>query len=319
MGGAEATVSGLPLHVDCDAGRGSCLYSYTIMKLRAVAGGVLVSAGAVLATALGARVLRSPEAVPAKAIPADSPFVRRVLGDTSFAWRSVSRRGMRIHAPVGSHADARLDALADSSVAVRQEIARRLGLDASAPDGVAHVFLLADPEDFRGLVGQRAGGWTEPGSNAILAAAGAGAPPPLRHEFAHLLSHRRWGVPRTYWLSEGVAVFSVGHCAGHSLHDWANAAARDGDSLSIRSLVPFDFSRAAPHLIAGSFVQHVAERHGIGAVRAMWRHGLAAAEGATGMSADALEESWREELRTRRRTGTHHALDVAGIVRCETS
>lgn len=75
--------------------------------------------------------------------------------------------------------------------------------------------------------------------------------------------------------------------------DRAAAAGRQGDSLTIAPLVPFDFSRVAPHLIAGSFIEYVAARRGIAAVRALWSGGMPAAEAATGRSAGALEAAWR--------------------------
>lgn len=79
----------------------------------------------------------------------------------------------------------------------------------------AHLFLVRDREDVRQLVGQPAGGWTEPDANAVLAAVSDAVSPPLRHELGHLYSHRLWGPPHAAWLSEGVAAFAVGHCAGY--------------------------------------------------------------------------------------------------------
>jgi hypothetical protein len=253
-----------------------------------------------------------------EAAAAPSPFVTRVLSDSTYRWATVIREGMRVHAMEGTYAARHIAAIADSAFAVRTEMAERLGVDAVEHGEAAHLFLLADREDFKPIVGQRAGGWTEPAANAILAVAGEAEPPPLRHEFAHLLSHRRWGRPRTYWLSEGVAVFAVGHCAGKSLHAWALAAREAGDPLTLQSLVPFDFSRAAPHLIAGSFVQHVAERHGIDAVRVLWTEGLPASHRATGLSAEALEAEWVAHLETVLTSHDPRGMDVSGIVRCET-
>jgi hypothetical protein len=53
----------------------------------------------------------------------------------------------------------------------------------------------------------------------------------------------------------------------------------------------FDFARAAPHLLAGSFITFLAEAHGIAAVKTLWREGLASAGQATGASAASLP--WR--------------------------
>jgi hypothetical protein len=74
-------------------------------------------------------------------------------------------------------------------------------------------------------------------------------------------------------------------------------------------------SRAAPHLLAGSFVAFVAERHGIRAVKALWQRGLGSAEEATGATASGLEAAWHAELR--RTTVPQDLPDFRDRVRCE--
>lgn len=163
---------------------------------------------------------------------------------------------------------------------------------------MVHVFFLRGREDFVAAVGQPAGGWTEPGAGAVLVAATDSTRPALRHEFGHLYSHQRWGRPAADWISEGVAVFAAGHCAGRSLHVWAAAASAQGESMSIASLEQaFDFTRAAPHMVAGSFVQHVAEEYGISAVHSLWRVGLRGIEPAIGQGADGVQAAWLERVR----------------------
>jgi hypothetical protein len=247
-----------------------------------------------------------------------SPFVARLLSDSTLGWSTESRDALRAHAIRDSYAARQLGALTDSAVAARDEVLKRLDERAQASDGDVHLFFLRGREDFTVLVGQPAGGWTEPEENAILVAAGESAPPALRHEFGHLYSHRRWGPPAAVWLSEGVAVFAVGHCAGRSLHDWAAAAASQGEPMSLAALQQFDFTRAAPHLVAGSFVQHVAETHGIGAVRTLWQEGLAGAQSATGVSTEALEASWLDRIRNLPGAEARQHMNVKGRVRCDT-
>jgi hypothetical protein len=148
------------------------------------------------------------------------------------------------------------------------------------------------------MVGQPAGGWTEPDANAVFAAVADSALPALRHELGHLYSHRLWGYPHADWLSEGVAVFAAGHCAGIPLHRWAAAILRSGDDSSLGALErEFDFSRSVPHLLAGSFITFLAEDYGLEAVQILWRDGLASAQRATGANAAAPEAKWHAELR----------------------
>jgi hypothetical protein len=142
------------------------------------------------------------------------------------------------------------------------------------------------------------------------------AAPPLRHELGHLYSHRLWGPPHGTWLSEGVAVFAVGHCAGIALHRWAAAIQRAGEPVTLGHLQSsFDFTRAAPHLLAGSFITFLAERHGIEAVRALWQHGLASAQHTLGVSGSELEAAWHTALREI--DIPQNMPEFRGRVRCE--
>jgi hypothetical protein len=111
-------------------------------------------------------------------------------------------------------------------------------------------------------------------------------------------------------------VFAVGHCAGIPLHQWAAAILGSGEPASLDHLRrEFDFARAVPHLLAGSFVTFVAERHGIQAVKALWQRGHDSAEEATGATAAALEAAWHAELR--RINIPQDMPDFRGRVQCE--
>jgi hypothetical protein len=270
---------------------------------------------AALAVAGGMSCSGAPQGSAADA-DADHPFVDRVLSHPGIEWRAVTTEHFVVHGIAGAWAGDHVASLATHAERARIFVLRRIGEDGVRSQPRAHVFLVRGPDDFRALVGQPAGGWTEPAANAVLAAVGEQAPPPLRHELGHLYSHRLWGPPHGAWLSEGVAVFAVGHCAGSPLHQWAAAIQRAGEPVSLGPLQRgFDFTRAAPHLLAGSFVTFVAERHGIEAVRTLWQHGLDATERAIGAGAAGLEAEW-------------HALlldldvpldmpDFRGRVRCE--
>jgi hypothetical protein len=77
----------------------------------------------------------------------------------------------------------------------------------------------------------------------------------------------------------------------------------------------FNFSREAPHLLAGSFITFLAEDHGLDAVKILWRDGLASAQRATGASVAALEAKWHAELR--RVDVPTDMPEFRGRVRCE--
>jgi hypothetical protein len=135
---------------------------------------------------------------------------------------------------------------------------------------------------------------------------------------AHLYSHRRWGPPFADWVSEGVAVYAVAGCAGAPLHAWALAVRNAGISTPLSAQeARFDFSMAAPHLEAGSFVYFLRERNGLAAVRALWSRGLAGAARVTGDSAASLEARWRDRVREAD-PAVAAILEPRGRVRCET-
>jgi hypothetical protein len=267
--------------------------------------------------ALAAATLSCNGTGDAPAAEAGHPFIEHVLGYPGIEWRSVTTEHFVVHGMAGAYPGDNVPALAEAAERAREHVLRRLGEPEAAEPRRPHVFLVRGPEDFRELVGQPAGGWTEPEANAVLAAVSEAAAPALRHELGHLYSHRLWGRPHAPWLSEGVAVFAVGHCAGIPLHQWASAIQRGGEPASILPMQrEFDFTRAAPHLLAGSFVTFVADRYGLDAVRTAWRHGLEAMARSLGSSPEALDASWQADLRET--DLPPNMPDFSGRVRCET-
>ena len=251
---------------------------------------VLVTLGIVACGRAGFPPGRAPEGT--------SPFVRAALANDRFRWYTSESPHFRLHAPGNSYALAQLDLLATVAEEARGFVLTQLAERDSTEASVVDLFFVENGDEMRALVGQRAGGWTYPAANAVVTVVQESDGPALRHEFAHLYSHRLWGAPASRWLSEGVAMYAVGHCAGLRLHRWAAALAMNGELVPFRMLERrFDFSQAAPHLQAGSFVTFVRERYGLTALRTLWTGGLAAAERATGASPAALEAAWRAEVR----------------------
>jgi hypothetical protein len=246
---------------------------------------------------------------------ADSPFVERVLS-SAISWRTVTTQHFIVHGVVDSYAGDHLMSLGELAERARETVLGRIGEADTEAYPRPHLFLVRGPDDIRTLVGQPAGGWTEPDANAVLVAVGEEAPPALRHELGHLFTHRLWGRPRGVWLSEGVAVYAVGHCAGIPLHQWAAALQRAGESASLDLLQrEFDFTRAAPHLLAGSFVTFVVDRYGIETVRMLWQRGLESTQRALDASGIDLEAEWHATLHD---TETTQMIpEFRGRVRCE--
>ncbi len=255
---------------------------------------------------------------PEAAVPSgstDHPFIEHVLS-SGIGWRTVTTQHFIVHGVVDSYAEHHLTSLVELAERAREFVLGRMGAVDTEPHPGVHVFLVRGPDDLRALVGQRAGGWTEPDANAILAAVSEEGPPALRHELGHLFSHRLWGRPHGTWLSEGVAVYAVGHCAGIPLHQWAAAIQRAGEPASLDLLQrEFDFRLAAPHLLAGSFVTFVVDRYGIEAVRLLWHRGLESAQRALDANGIDLEAEWHATLRD---TEISQGMpDFRGRVRCE--
>jgi hypothetical protein len=246
---------------------------------------------------------------------ADHPFIGHVL-NSDITWRTVTTQHFIVHGVVDSYAGDHLTSLGERAERARDFVLGRMGAANTEAHPRTHLFLVRGPDDMRALVGQPAGGWTEPEANAVLAAVGEGAPPALRHELGHLYSHRLWGRPHGTWLSEGVAVYAVGHCAGIPLHQWAAAFQRAGEPASLGLLQrEFDFTRAAPHLLAGSFVTFVVDRYGLDTVRIMWQRGLESTQRVLDANGIDLEADWQATLRD---TEISQSMpELHGRVRCE--
>ncbi|HEX9950662.1 MAG TPA: hypothetical protein VGB53_02760 [Rubricoccaceae bacterium] len=266
-----------------------------------------------LAVLLASAGCRSTEEAPAEG-PGPPEIVRAALAHPGFRWQTRTAPHFLLHVPEGSYASTRVDTVSRALAQAWDDVSTRLSIDGE-PERV-EAFVVEDRNEIAALVGQPAGGWSDTRANAAFFVYNAEGAPPYRHELGHLLSWRRWGDPAALWLSEGVAVYAVGGCAGHGLHEWAASLAADGLLVPLNALEPFDFTKAAPHLEAGSFLAYVAETHGIGALRALWSGGLRAAEEATEQSAAALEASWQAHV-ARVVLPPGERPDGRGRVRCE--
>lgn len=166
------------------------------------------------------------------------------------------------------------------------------------------VYFLKDRETLATYTGYPANGYTDTHKGIIYLVNKAGTPLPLRHELMHALSWRHWGVPSSYWLSEGIAVFAVAQCGGYNLHALAHGISRQGKIVPFSTLTDtFDFRALEPSLQAASLVQYIYETYGWAALKSIWRNGLEEGARSAGTTAAALEKQWkafidRKELET---------------------
>ncbi len=225
-----------------------------------------------------------------------SDFVRTVREKEGYSWENATSEHFNLNAAAGSYSADHLEELGKTAEQARFVVLTRLQ-EANYQGERPELFFVGSREDIAALTGRPAGGHTEPAANAILLGHSEEANPPLRHELAHLYSWRTWGEPYAPWVSEGVAVFAAGGCAGEDLHVWAAALLRDSSLMSLNELESsFDHANAAQHLAAGSFVQFLMDGYGKEAVKALWSSGPDAAVLLTDNSRVGLEEAWRKQL-----------------------
>ena len=76
------------------------------------------------------------------------------------------------------------------------------------------LYFLKDRETLKSYTGYAAKGYTDTQKGILYFLDRAPYHLPLKHETMHELSWRLWGMPKEYWISEGLAVFANGNCSG---------------------------------------------------------------------------------------------------------
>ncbi len=115
-------------------------------------------------------------------------------------------------------------------------------------------------------------------------------------------------------------MYAAGDCSGLSLHMWAVAIDLKQQSKGLKYLKEnWDFTKAAPHLEAGSFVKYVVEKYGTKAFAKIWKKGMGASLEATGKNPEALEKDWLEFIRSPQFVKEAKEInpDFSGRVQCE--
>ena len=248
-----------------------------------------------------------------------SDFVRTVREQEGYRWKAATSEHFNLNAAAGSYAADRMEELGKTAELARFLVLTRLQ-EANYQGERPELFFVDSREDIAKLAGQPAGGHTEPRANAILLGHSAEGNAPLRHELAHLYSWRSWGEPYAPWVSEGVAAFAAGGCAGQDLHTWAAVLWRDSSLMSLNELESaFDQGNAAQHLAAGSFIQFLMDGYGQEAVKTLWARGPEAAVNLTNYSLVELEEAWRKQIEDWAASPNINwdELQVTSSMRCE--
>lgn len=243
-------------------------------------------------------------------------LITTALSDPDITWISESSDNFMLYAPEGSYAAGKLPELGAKAEAARQSVMERLQVvkQEEAPT----LIFLRSREQMEKFTGLGAGGYSVVEENGIFLVTNDSVSPPFHHELGHLYSWRSWGDPAGYWLSEGLAVYAAGDCAGEELHAWAAKLALENQLTDFTDLQrEFDFSKAAPHLQAGSFVKYIMEKYGVSSFRLLWTNGLTASSEATGLEADALLENWTSHIMQKEFTAVAQFLVLEEKIRCE--
>jgi hypothetical protein len=195
---------------------------------------------------------------------------------------------------------AQAERLSRDCEAAAAEVARRLALDRPPR---AEVFVYRSPEEKRRLVGAGRTSFTKPWLAEIHVNDEPSPRPVLRHELVHAIASSLAGWPLRVparglvlvrsGLVEGLAAALEPPGGDFTPHEWARAM-RELGLLPPASALLGDVGflgqpQARAYAAAGSFVAFLLERHGPGAVGALYRTGR---WGAGGSDLSALAAEW---------------------------
>ena len=243
-------------------------------------------------------------------------LISNALSAPDLNWESEKYDNFILYASEGSYAEENLQELSKKAEAARQLVMERLQVVKQEEPPI--LLFLESREEMEKLAGIAASGRAVVEENGIFFIADGSGNPPLQHELGHLYSWRSWGNPDSYWLSEGVAVYAAGDCAGEDLHAWAAKLALENKLIDFTELDQnFGFSKAAPHLQAGSFVKYIMEKYGVRSFRMLWEEGLSASSEATGLEMDSLLENWTSHIMQNEFKAAAQFLNLEEKIKCE--
>lgn len=230
---------------------------------------------------------------------------RYLLDEPGARWERLVRDRVRLYAPRGSRAAARLEAFASEAKDAVFELAVLLQLPAVYTEPV-DLFFVDSRRDMQRLIGASPNGFSDPVSRTAVLVVDSTGYSPVRHELTHILSWRAWGPPGPFtdWMLEGFAVFADWRrCREEDLHGVAGYLEKEGQLITIDALVRGfrDFDNSLTYLQGGSLVHFAFERFGIAKFRDLWHRGMDNLTFVTAMTLPQLDEAWRAWIRQRAR------------------
>lgn len=184
------------------------------------------------------------------------------------SWTLNATTHFRLRAQAGVRSEKNLALIGEKMEAIQTELLQILQGRAMN----LRVFFLKDRETLTSYTGFPANGYTDTEKGIIYFVDKDPFHLALRHELMHALSWKLWGPAKTYWISEGLAVFASRTCGGYSLHALAHDISRRKNIVSFDSLENnFDFKSLEPSLQSASFVKFVYEQYGLTALKNIWQ------------------------------------------------
>ncbi len=209
---------------------------------------------------------------------------------TKEEWTKDSTNHFVMYAQKGVRSEKHLAAIGQQLENTQKELLRLL--NETTPQRL-QVYFLKDRETLTSYTGFPANGYTNTEKGVIYFVDKAPFHLAFRHEMMHALSWRLWGPPKGYWLSEGIAVFASGSCAGYPLHALAGTVQRGGKFLPFENMVDsFDFKSLEPSLQSASMVQYIYDKYGIAALKGFWTHGWQNAQQVIAVAPQELQRKW---------------------------
>jgi hypothetical protein len=240
-------------------------------------------------------------------------LARAALDNPGFAWTETSAPGLRVYFLPNSYAWQHRDSLVQATRRAREHDLGLLGADHFAAP--IDVFYIESRAQMDSLVGYPVTGFAHRDGRAVFLVTNPTWRAFERHELMHVLAHHIWGpaAEPSAWISEGLAQFADGRCAGYSNHAVARAIVEAQGAIPLDTLVwRFrEFDDLSAYLQAASMVGWIYESRGRDVVKEIWMSGLDALTARLGMSPGEITSGWRDWVgRTAARVP---AADVAKI------
>jgi hypothetical protein len=225
------------------------------------------------------------------------PDPARLARTRGFTWVNDSSDHFILHIERGSALENRRDLMKVRLEEARRRVLARMGETEYAPP--IHIFVVGARARMRPLVGRTTNAIAFHRSHVIALVVTESWSAAAAHEIFHVLAMNLWGIG-PIWLNEGLGVFMDGQWLGNDLYAVARYLLDRKALLPLPDLME-DF-RDADELVsfpqAGSLARYIFERHGVEAVKALWRGDAAAFQTRTGKTLAQVESAWREFLLT---------------------